>query len=147
VPPSLFDSIRSRTDKALTGISAVEEKLKTVVPALKRLQPVLDKNAAKLEAVYLTLGEVNALVRDIKDEIGASSGHFAEDAETLDQLIKDVTTQREETARLAMITRHVSFFLEDPNTLKDILFGVIKARPEMKIIIYEWMNGHKVEDS
>jgi hypothetical protein len=139
---NLFESIMDCTDRALVGISAVEARLKGVVPELKRLQPVLDKNATKLEAVYLTLQEVNGLVRDIKSEIEAGSGHLAENAGSLDSLVDELTTQREGMARLATITRHVHFFLEDPNTLKEIIWQVIQARPELKAIIRGWFDGN-----
>lgn len=142
---NLFDNITDRTDRALVGIGAVEQKLKAVVPELRRLQPVLDKNASKLEAVYLTLEEVSKLVRDIKREIEAGGGNLAEDMDILNDLADDLTTQREDIARLTTITRHVNFFLEDPNTLKNIFYGVIKVRPEMREIIKGWLTGEVSE--
>ena len=138
---NLFDSIKDCTDRALAGIGAVEQELKSVVPEFKLLQPVLDKNATKLRAVYITLQEVNELVSDIRGDIEASGGHLAENTARMDSLVDELAIQREGVARLAMITRHVNFFLEDPTALKEIIWRVIQARPEMKGIIRGWFDG------
>lgn len=142
----LFASIRERTVRTHDRIGVIETRLDQAVKQLSTIGPVNSKAAIKLEAVTLTLAEVNELVKDIRSEIEAGGAHLTEGVESIQDISDDIKGLREDHAQLTTLAKYIDYISQDWQQLRRLLWGVIKVRPEYRDKIREWLDGPAEQD-
>lgn len=142
----LFASIRERTVRTHDRIGIIEKRLDQAVKELAVIGPVNSKAAIKLDAVTLTLAEVNELVKEIRSEIEAGGAHLTEGVESIQDVSDDIKGLREDHAQLTTLAKHIDYVAQDWQQLRRILWGVIKVRPEFRGMILEWLTGPAEQD-